>query len=204
MRIAADADGVTVVNAVRRFRTPWSEIADFRVGRVAWSTCLDVVRRDGSRVHAWVVTSDSRSGYSDLRLGEIQDDLRARLARATGRRPATDTSAVEAAVAAARSGDARPAAKLLARHDVADADTFQGRVVGALGEYDAEHGTELPRWLRGAVSGVFTDTDAQQAAAKIERRLARARAVTPWLVRLTFVLLSVPLLILVLFVIGKA
>jgi hypothetical protein len=81
-RLSADESGVTVVNLVRRQRIPWSEISDFRLGRVARTTCLDVCRWDGSRVHSWVATSSGDTAYQRYVISGIISDLRERLARA--------------------------------------------------------------------------------------------------------------------------
>jgi hypothetical protein len=79
MRLAADEDGVTVVNLLRRRRVPWWEIDDFRLGHVGLSTCLDVCKRDGSRVHAWVVTLTGAAAFEPARVEAIRDELLAML-----------------------------------------------------------------------------------------------------------------------------
>jgi hypothetical protein len=81
-RLSADEAGITVVNLLRRQRIAWSEISDFRLGRVARTTCLDVCRWDGSRVHSWVATSSGDTTYQRYVINGIISDLRERLARA--------------------------------------------------------------------------------------------------------------------------
>jgi hypothetical protein len=81
-RLSSDASGVTVVNLLRRQRIPWSEISDFRLGRVAGTTCLDVCRWDGSRVHSWVATSSGDTAYQRYMINGLILDLRERLAEA--------------------------------------------------------------------------------------------------------------------------
>lgn len=81
-RLSADGSGVTVVNLVRKQRIPWSEISDFRLGRVARITCLDVCKWDGSRVHSWVATSSGDTAYQRYVINGIVSDLRERLAQA--------------------------------------------------------------------------------------------------------------------------
>jgi hypothetical protein len=119
MRLSADAAGVTVVNLLRPNRTPWSEISDFRMGRVALSTCLDVCKRDRSRVHSWVVTTTGRGAYSGTTVDRVISDLRQRLMLANGESPDDlDARAVEDALAAADKGDHAPAAALVAEHRI--------------------------------------------------------------------------------------
>lgn len=84
MRLEADAAGVTVVNLGRRRRIGWGEISDFRRGRIAFSICLDVCRRDLSRVHAWAVTATTAGAYSESEVFEIALNLRRMLVLATG------------------------------------------------------------------------------------------------------------------------
>jgi hypothetical protein len=79
-RLTADSSGVTVVNLLRTQRIPWSEISDFRLGRVARTTCLDVCKWDGSRVHSWVATSSGDTAYQRYVINGIVSDLRERLA----------------------------------------------------------------------------------------------------------------------------
>jgi hypothetical protein len=81
-RLSADEAGVTVVNLLRRRHIAWSEISDFRLGRVARTTCLDVCRWDGSRVHSWVATSSGDTAYQRYVINGIIGDLRERLAHA--------------------------------------------------------------------------------------------------------------------------
>jgi hypothetical protein len=119
MRLSADASGVTVVNLLRPRRTPWSEISDFRMGRVALSTCLDVCMRDGSRVHSWVVTTTGRAAYSGVTVNRVISDLRQRLMLANGESPDDlDARAVEDALAAADKGDHAAASALVAENRI--------------------------------------------------------------------------------------
>lgn len=85
-RLRVDSHGVTVVNLVRTHRVAWSEIAGFGFGSGAIVPCLSIRRRDGSTVHAVVVTDDVRSGYPRERVEEIIADLQERRAAATGTR----------------------------------------------------------------------------------------------------------------------
>jgi PH (Pleckstrin Homology) domain-containing protein len=84
MRLVADASGVTVVNLGRRRHVGWGEISDFRRGRIASSTCLDICRRDLSRIHAWAVTATTAGAYSESEVFEIAVNLRRLLLLATG------------------------------------------------------------------------------------------------------------------------
>jgi hypothetical protein len=93
-RLEADERGLTVVGVVRMVRIPWIEIAGFhmeRVGsgvqyitadggglqleRVEPQTCLAIERRDGTTVHARVITADTRTGYSSARVEEMVREL---------------------------------------------------------------------------------------------------------------------------------
>jgi hypothetical protein len=115
MRLSADASGVTVVNLLRARHVEWSEIADFQMGRVALSACLDVCERDGRRVHAWVVTTTGRAAYPSSRVESVISDLRGKLMLANGWSQADlDARAIEAALAAADRGEYRQASTLVA------------------------------------------------------------------------------------------
>jgi hypothetical protein len=83
MRLSADASGVTVVNLLRGRRIPWSEISDFRLGRVARTPCVDVCKWDGSRVHSWVATTTGDTVHQRQVITEITTVLRERLDHAT-------------------------------------------------------------------------------------------------------------------------
>jgi PH (Pleckstrin Homology) domain-containing protein len=125
MRISADASGVTVVNLLRRHRIPWSGISDFRMGRVASSTCLDVWTRDGLQVHSWVVTT----AYPRAKVENILADLRRRLMLANGEsQEDLDARAVEDALAAAGKGDYLPASTLVAENRV-DAQAMAEKLI---------------------------------------------------------------------------
>ena len=115
MRLSADAFGVTVVNLLGRRRIRWAEISDFQMGRVALSTCLDVCKRDGTRVHSWVVTTTGAPAYSGAKVSSILTDLRQRLMLATGEsREDLDARAVEDALAAGDRGEYLQASSLVA------------------------------------------------------------------------------------------
>jgi hypothetical protein len=119
MRLSADASGVTVVNLLWPRRIPWSEISDFRLGRAALSTCLDVCRLDGVRVHAWVLTTTGRAAYSGASVDTIVSDLRQRLMLANGESQADlDARAIDDALAAADGGTFRQASTLVAENRV--------------------------------------------------------------------------------------
>jgi len=79
MRLVADARGLTIVNLLGPHRIPWSEVSDFRLSRVALSTCLEVCTRDGRGVRAWAVTTTGKSAYSPMAAAQIFADLRQRL-----------------------------------------------------------------------------------------------------------------------------
>jgi hypothetical protein len=83
-RLSADERGITVINGVRPIRVPWAEISGFELGRTVWTDCLDVCRRDGTRVHIWVTLQSGRGSYSRGELSEIADELRSRQAVAAG------------------------------------------------------------------------------------------------------------------------
>jgi hypothetical protein len=111
MRLSADASGGTVVNLLRASRIEWSEISDFRMGRVALGTCLDVCKRDGTRVHAWIVTTTGYPAYSSTQVDSMISDLRLRLMPANGwSHEVLDARATEAALAAADRAIGRPQA----------------------------------------------------------------------------------------------
>jgi len=115
MRVRADASGVTVVNLLRAHSVEWSEISDFRLGRVALSTCLDVCTRDGTRVHACAVNTTGAAGYPSTRVDEMISDLRQKLMLANGwSQTELDARATEAALAAADRGDYQQASGLVA------------------------------------------------------------------------------------------
>jgi hypothetical protein len=82
-RLSADARGVTVANLLRTFRIPWSDISGFGFGWGGTVSCLQIHRRDGGTVNAWVVADSGPNAYAPERLQEIVADLRERLA-ATG------------------------------------------------------------------------------------------------------------------------
>jgi hypothetical protein len=103
------------VNLLRAHSVEWSEISDFGLGRVALGTCLDVCTRDGTRVHAWAVTSTGSAGYPSTRVDEMISDLRQTLMLANGWSQAElDARATEAALAAADRGDYQQASGLVA------------------------------------------------------------------------------------------
>lgn len=120
MRLTADDSGVTVVNLLARHRLPWTEIGDFRIGRIGLSTCLDVCRRDGSRVHAWAVTTSGVAAYSAGEVARILTDLRDRLVLATGEsKEDIDARAIDEALAAAERGAYSQASSLVAENRIA-------------------------------------------------------------------------------------
>jgi hypothetical protein len=114
-RVSADERGVTVVNLVRRFRIPWSEIAGFERGRVGLTSCLDVCKRDGKRVHIWVTVSGWRGDYFEGEVDGIAMKLRRLRAAAVGRAEldASQRCALDEAVAAAQAGDLGPMDQIL-------------------------------------------------------------------------------------------
>jgi hypothetical protein len=120
MRLTADDSGVTIVNLLVRRRLPWTEIGDFRLGRVGLSACLDVCRRDGSRVHAWAVTTGGVAAYSAGEIARILTDLRERLVLATGEsKEDIDARAIDEALAAAERGAYSQASSLVAENRIA-------------------------------------------------------------------------------------
>ena len=108
-RLSADESGLTVVNLLRRHRIPWSEISDFQLGRVARTICIDVCKRDGSRVHSWVATSCGDAVHQRQVIDGIAAELRRRLAHANaGTLRDVDREAVESAPAAEWADAQRP------------------------------------------------------------------------------------------------
>jgi len=129
MRLSVDASGVTVVNLLRRRRFPWAEISDFRMGRVALSTCLDVCKRDGTRVHAWVVTITGAVAYPGAKVESILTDLRQRLMLANAEsQEDLDARAIKDALAAADRGEYLPASSLVAEKRV-DAQAMAEKLI---------------------------------------------------------------------------
>ena len=129
MRISADASGVTVVNLLRPRRIPWAAISDFRMGRVAMRSRLDVCTRDGIRVHSWVVTTTGLAAYTQAKVETILGDLRQRLMLANGEsQEDLDARAVEDALADADKGKHWPASMLVAEHRV-DARVMAQRLI---------------------------------------------------------------------------
>lgn len=107
-RLVADDSGVTIVNLVRVFRIPWSEIDEFRMRQLApgLATCLEIRRHDRGAVRSWVVMTSGRYGFARSRINSILADLRRRHALAAGEAPAlADRRALDEALAAAESGD---------------------------------------------------------------------------------------------------
>lgn len=144
MRLNADASGVTVVNLLRRRRIPWSEISDFRMGRIALSTCLDVCTRDGIRVHSWVVTTTEAAAYSRTKVDNIVSDLRQRLMLANGEsQEDLDARAIEDALAAADRGEYSQASTLVAE-DRIDAQAMAEKLIkrSKRDRHDADADTE--------------------------------------------------------------
>jgi hypothetical protein len=118
MRLGAGPTGVTVVN-LRKRRIPWSEISEFALGRVGPSICLEISLRDGSRAHAWVVTTTGPAALSEARVTEVIGELRQRLILATGESSAElDARAVDDALRSAGEG----------RHQRASALVAEGRI----------------------------------------------------------------------------
>jgi len=119
MRLTADASGVTVVNLGRPQHIDWGDISDFRRGRIAVSTCLDICGRDLSRVHAWAVTATTAGAYSEAELFEITVGLRRMLVQATGEIDEDVMKrAIEDGLAAARDGHFREASDLVTEQRV--------------------------------------------------------------------------------------
>jgi Bacterial PH domain len=83
-RLHVGSDGLVVVNLLRTYRVPWSEIAGFGFGTTGATPCLTIRRTDGSVVGAAVVNDNYRSGYSEARVHAIIADLQDRLAAANG------------------------------------------------------------------------------------------------------------------------
>jgi Bacterial PH domain len=83
-RLQVDSAGLVVVNLVRSYHIPWSEVAGFGFGSTGATPCLTIRRADGSVVGAAVVNDNYRSGYSQARIDAIVADLQDRLAAANG------------------------------------------------------------------------------------------------------------------------
>jgi hypothetical protein len=113
-RLSADRTGVTVVNFWPGRRIPWTEIDDFRVGRSGRATCLDVWRRDGTRVHA-LVTTYGLPWANAVDIDELVQRLRQVRATYTGEFEDEATRrALERALAEADAGHYATASKLVA------------------------------------------------------------------------------------------
>ena len=128
-RVSADERGVTVVNLARRFRIPWSEIVGFERGRVGFTSCLDVCKRDGKRVHIWVTVTGWRGDYFE---GEV-DGIAAKFGRLRATAVGLDDldgsqrRALDEAVAAAQAGDLGPMDRILVS-DRMDPDVLYARL----------------------------------------------------------------------------
>jgi Bacterial PH domain len=102
-RLEADERGLAVVGVIRTVQIPWIEITALhmaRVGRripyltlaggdpdIGWlrpQNCLAIDRKDGTTVHARVVTDDDRTGYSRARVEDMVRDLSDRWAHGIG------------------------------------------------------------------------------------------------------------------------
>jgi hypothetical protein len=115
MRFSADDSGVTVVNLLRARRIPWPEIGDFRLEGTFRRGCLEVCKRDGTRVRAWVVTPAGLAAYPRARLNSLILDLRQRLMLANGwSQHDLDAHAVEVVLADADRGEYLPSSMLVA------------------------------------------------------------------------------------------
>jgi hypothetical protein len=120
MRVAADAEGVTVVNFVRAVQVPWSEVAGFEPGRVFLSRSLDVCKNDGTRVHIWFATMSGGVGdYSPHQIQDFATKLARLRAEALGQLPVQAGAAeLEQALHAIEQGDPGPLDDLLATHRI--------------------------------------------------------------------------------------
>src|SRR5215470_13673079 len=128
MRLGADPKVVTVVN-LRKRRIPWSEVSEFALGRVGPSICLEISLRDGSRTHAWVVTTTGPAALSADRVTEVVAELRQRLLLANGEsRTDLDARAVDDALRSAGEGRYRRASALVAEGRI-DAREMAERLV---------------------------------------------------------------------------
>ena len=115
MRITADSSGVTVVNLFWPRTVPWLEIVDFRLGHGWMSTCLNICKQDGERVHAWAVTTTGAAVYSSSQVEEIIGELRERLMLANGwSQNELDARSVEDALRAADRGEYLDSSSLVA------------------------------------------------------------------------------------------
>jgi hypothetical protein len=129
MRLSADASGVTVVNLLRARHVEWPEIADFQLGSVALSTCIDVCKQDGTRVHAWVGTTTGFAAYKPELVFGMISDLRQRLMLANGwSQKDLDVRAMEHALSEADHGEYRHASSLVAEGRV-DSQTMAETLV---------------------------------------------------------------------------
>jgi hypothetical protein len=137
MRFSADDSGVTAVNLLRARRVAWSEISDFRLGRIGHSTCLDVCRQDGTRMRAWAVTTTGLAAHPQARVDDLILELRQRLMLANGwSQEDLDARAIDDALTAADGGEFRQASALVA----------EGRVESqAMAERLVERAKERPK-----------------------------------------------------------
>jgi hypothetical protein len=103
------------VNLFRPRTVPWSEIVDVRVGHRWMSTCLNICKQNGERVHAWAVTMTGAVVYSPSEVEEIIGELRKRLMLANGwSQKELDARSLEDALAAADRGEYVDSSSLVA------------------------------------------------------------------------------------------
>jgi Bacterial PH domain len=60
-RVITDADGLTVLNPVRRYRVPWSRVSEIYLGESVQVHCSPVATASGKVVHSWALYSPRRS-----------------------------------------------------------------------------------------------------------------------------------------------
>lgn len=157
MRITADSSGVTVVNLFRPRMLPWSDIVDFRIGHKWMSTCLNICKQDGGRVHAWAVTMTGAAVYSPSQVEEIIGELRERLMLANGwSQEELDSRSLEDALRAAGRGEYLDSSSLIAEGRIDSQSMSEHLIeryrrrnkratVGATVSYSDQAGTTTPR-----------------------------------------------------------
>jgi hypothetical protein len=118
MRLSADDAGMTVVNCLRTFRVPWSEVRSVELGRVLLlSYMLKVFKRDGGAVNVWVTTIGYRGDYSSSQVMDFASRLERMRAEAMGELPPQAShEEIERALTSAQAGDPGPLDGLLASH----------------------------------------------------------------------------------------
>ena len=95
------------------------------MGRLHWSSCLDVQRTDGGVTHARALTTTGARAHSQSEANVAVAELRRRLALARGEDPGrADSRALEEALRAAESGDFDPLGQLALEERIAPTELW--------------------------------------------------------------------------------